>query len=547
MKVFVPRQVVWLSSMKPTTHGLPYSIGIPLEGSWETVPDYFRQVTKGNKENACVHAKLVAGRGLTISSADMYVGTMWFPASVKGDKQVSISTWGLYGYIDATVVGYTRKIETQYRLPKNYRGHKPVLPRKYHRSVYTSYPLSVSARRWDGGSKGNYSGFQLHIRIVTGRRTYSRRDQARVLDVEFSSTQRKVSNWTASELRPLAASLLKQLQSRWNPDEKQDDAARERMAWFAVEYVRAHAHEISVALADRTGGTWLDVVDCSGKIPEVPENLRTAFLLNEDYIIGERLDPYLFGRAGSLQNYWRGWLVEHALKEACESFPKLSDNSIQNILEVAGFIKALVVDHRIEIPKSLSEGWLAYRYQYSTTKMDVNEAIRYVHRRMDLGDLDQGISCYGHAQTTFKDVDITCQCRVKIRPKNVGYLAKIWRALDEYGLTPDFYVIWDMVPYSFMVDWFLPIGDLADVTDASYKFFSGEYYEIEKPVYSLSYTRALDSQDVLSGHQVKCYSRWEGVVPTSLNLTYWFDAPSAESKTVWYRVLDAASMFIGRG
>jgi hypothetical protein len=129
---------------------------------------------------------------------------------------------------------------------------------------------------------------------------------------------------------------------------------------------------------------------------------------------------------------------------------------------------------------------------------------------------------------------------VTISPRNVKTLDKILRDLDTYGLTVDFYVIWDMIPYSFMVDWFLPISDVLNVWDANAKYFSGEFYDLKDVCYSLSYTRELD------GHNVKCYSRWNGSVPSSLNSWYWLEPPSASSKTVVYRVLDAASIFIGR-
>jgi hypothetical protein len=115
------------------------------------------------------------------------------------------------------------------------------------------------------------------------------------------------------------------------------------------------------------------------------------------------------------------------------------------------------------------------------------------------------------------------------------------RALDTYGLTPDFYVIWDMIPYSFIVDWFLPISDVLATLDADAKYFSGEYYNLKNLCYSLSYNRELDD-----GNVVKCYSRWKGSVPTSLNSFYWLEPPSASSKAVAYRILDALSLFIGR-
>jgi hypothetical protein len=273
---------------------------------------------------------------------------------------------------------------------------------------------------------------------------------------------------------------------------------------------------------------------------EFPEyNPRLGYILNEDVIFGERVDPMLLGKSGNLSNYWINYLTQHALLSACESLPRLSDNSIQNLFEIVGVIKSLVVDRKIEFPDSMADAWLQYRYQYCTGKADINDAIKFFRRRADLGSLDREIVGYGYSQASLLGTSVSCRCSVKVKPKNLSYLKKIWRALDTYGLTPDFYVIWDSIPYSFMVDWFLPIGDIAGVEDVNSMYFSGEFYDLSDICYSLSYTREVD------GSNIHCYTRWAGVVPSSLNSMYWFDAPSASNKTVGKRVLDAASIFIG--
>jgi hypothetical protein len=272
-------------------------------------------------------------------------------------------------------------------------------------------------------------------------------------------------------------------------------------------------------------------------------DLRQAFLFTEDYLIGEKLDPLLVGVKGNISHGCIESMIQHALLEACDSLPRLSDNSISNVIEIVGFIKSLVVDHKIEIPKSLQDAWLAYRYQYQTTKLDVEDAIKFVHRHMDLGTLDRMIVGKGTYGMDYQGCHVTCRCSVEVTPKETNWLSRIWRALDQHGLTPDFYVLWDMVPYSFMVDWFLPISDIAGVWDANAMYFSGEYYTLSNICYSITYVRELDRGDGNIDH-VKCYTRWAGSVPSSLNSFYWFQSPTASSKTVGRRILDAASIFI---
>jgi hypothetical protein len=282
------------------------------------------------------------------------------------------------------------------------------------------------------------------------------------------------------------------------------------------------------------------VIPCVDR-PIVDYNVKRGFMLAEPETIGQKVDPCRVRPHYGSNAYYRNYLIQHAIFEACESLPRLNDNSIQNIVELVGFIKSLVVDHKIEIPKSLQSLWLSYRYQYSTTKLDIDDAINFVHRYMDLGTLDRMIVGRGTSRWTFDDgTTVTCRCKVEVTPKQIGTLARIWRALDTYGLSPDFYVIWDSIPYSFMVDWFLPIGDIASVWDTNHMYFSGEFYTLENICYSLTYTRKLD--DI----KVKCYTRWAGSVPSSLDSYYWLDREPTSGATIGKRVLDASSIFIGR-
>jgi hypothetical protein len=114
---------------------------------------------------------------------------------------------------------------------------------------------------------------------------------------------------------------------------------------------------------------------------------------------------------------------------------------------------------------------------------------------------------------------------------------KLWGNLSRLGLAPDSYVIWDMTPFSFMVDWFVPIGDILDVFDTSY--LTGSYWDITNVTYSLQYTRDLD------GYPAKFYTRWTTSSPPELQEFYWFDRPGSSQKVKIFRLLDVASLFIG--
>lgn len=285
-------------------------------------------------------------------------------------------------------------------------------------------------------------------------------------------------------------------------------------------------------LADRSG-SYAERRPIYDAVSIAPEDFTSVFLFSEDVQIPNNLPDKA---CGNPRLYWKNWLIQHAYLEACRSVPTLNDNSISNVLEIVGFMKALVVDHKIEFPKRLQDVWLAYRYSYTTTKLDVSEAIKFAKRYMSLGTLDTELKCYGTSATTVNDVDVVCRCSLSITPAQLGYVEALWRSLTTYGLAPSFYVVWDMIPYSFIVDWFIPVGDVLSVLDAESRF-SEKNYIIKDVCFSLSYEREIGT------YTYKAYSRWRSDPLPHLNGFYWFDKSATSGKVITYRILDAASLF----
>jgi hypothetical protein len=232
------------------------------------------------------------------------------------------------------------------------------------------------------------------------------------------------------------------------------------------------------------------------------------------------------------------WLM-NAYLDAINNVPRLSDNSISNVLEIYEFIRDLVVERKITIPKSLSDVWLAYRYQYQTTKLDIEEAISFVHRYKDLNGLTKWFKSYGEARKTIEGTDVIVRCSFSIRPKDLSTFADAWRHLYTYGLTPSFYTVWDMIPFSFIADWVAPIGDIAKGLDQSL-MYNDTNYDIRNIIYSVEYVRACD--DV----HYHCYTRWVGDSPSETNGMYWVDTDrSTSQRVIGYRILDVASLILG--
>jgi len=111
--------------------------------------------------------------------------------------------------------------------------------------------------------------------------------------------------------------------------------------------------------------------------------------------------------------------------------------------------------------KSAASLWLGEHYG---TRLMINDTKSYIRYLEKLGR-DLGIAkCQASTVTAFKD--FTVHRRLHILYDNLveekQYMAEFLKRLD---ITPSLENAWDMVPYSFIVDWFIDIGDTLTVID----------------------------------------------------------------------------------
>lgn len=541
MKVFAPERVARLGTFTELGTGRQLAYGIPLGGTWVDVDDYFRQVTSGGAINDVVHAKVVASTGVSYSCGDLVdeTGAIYLCSALSSSR--------IYFY-DHIAVYIENEVEEEY-IP-DYKGKKPVQPRRRKYMARTTYGCCAQIcvnSAWDRPTLDVYLWCHTPKGDNEGQNKYACVRYSLSISYEYIGSGRRRLVYRASpELYPIMDMMVGYFVDHYGADGKKFPG------WTVDHRGQIHAACVSAIagnayiVCDHAARTLAPSPKYTGYLvtafsTDKVEGLRNCFMLHEPEVLVEKIDPLALSGYRDSAGYWRNYLTEHALMSALESFPRLNDNSISNALEVLGFIKTLVVDHRIEMPKSLSDLWLSYRYSYTTSKLDIEEAVKFVRRHSALGTLDRVISCYGTASHTFENgTTVLCRCECNVIPQIVNTVNRLLRTLDQYGLSPNFYIVWDMIPYSFMVDWFAPVGDMLAVEDVNSRFLSGEFYKIRDICYSLSYTREFQNA------RVKCYSRWRGSVPRSLNSFYWLEPPSGSSKTTVFRVLDAASIFIGR-
>lgn len=237
--------------------------------------------------------------------------------------------------------------------------------------------------------------------------------------------------------------------------------------------------------------------------------------------------------------YYLQWLQQHALKDAYDQIEGTWDNGISNVAEIAEMLRNLK-HGKISIPKSWQDAWLKYRYVISTGVLDAQEAAKGLAKSKIKEALAaySPVPFYGTSTLSIDGVNIVCRVRIIVCSTMRDALSKAYDQLLNWGLIPDLYLLWDLVPYSFVVDWFLPISDVLDIEDTKNQM--ADRFDISSYCVSLEYQREID------GYTVKNYSRWAESAPPSLAGCYWFKQSGTSNKTLIKRVIDSAALILRR-
>ena len=101
------------------------------------------------------------------------------------------------------------------------------------------------------------------------------------------------------------------------------------------------------------------------------------------------------------------------------------------------------------------QAWLAYRYAYKTSVSDMEEYRTFIQRVTDLALLcDETIPVYGKTKIGEISYSFTGSISLdQLIPKTLA------EKLRYCGVEPSLTNMWDMVPYSFIVDWFIDVSD----------------------------------------------------------------------------------------
>jgi hypothetical protein len=256
-------------------------------------------------------------------------------------------------------------------------------------------------------------------------------------------------------------------------------------------------------------------------------------------------------------------------QEACHGVFPLETNNIANAMQLVDLTKALVdltktvtskgkylnkffiastvkkalatdampVLRKHVNPKAAASAWLAYRYAYTTTKLDIEEHRAHLSEAMDEFAY-WGTETFVRHATAVRD-NTVYNMKIVLRPKVSTSLQALWVKLRALGLQPNLVNGWDIVPLSFVADWFLPIESLLQAVDDSCTFTETNFTFLSTPLVSTKEFYEVSTPYGII--QVSSYLRWDlGYLPIFLPVE-----ENTATKTKIMRSVDGASLVVG--
>lgn len=173
----------------------------------------------------------------------------------------------------------------------------------------------------------------------------------------------------------------------------------------------------------------------------------------------------------------------HELANACLTNVRACGvNSIGFLAEIKDILTPFLTIGKAVIhptPKSLSSAYLGFQYGLANTVRDLQGYADKARQAMEeFSTVHKG--SLAHTRSTYTKVHqwdgngprkmgyVTCtstQCyHICYDPIDSAVL-NAWRLLDSWGLWPSLSGTWDLVPLSFVLDWFIPLGNIFEAND----------------------------------------------------------------------------------
>lgn len=154
---------------------------------------------------------------------------------------------------------------------------------------------------------------------------------------------------------------------------------------------------------------------------------------------------------------------DKCVKQLWNSVDYLDVNNIENLLSLKEFkaqippILSLIKKRNI---KSVSDLYLWYKYTYKTTESDARECIKYLNKR-----LNRARYRYSKASSSTSKYVVKASTYTQTTLRVHAYFSVQRSLMKQLGIDINCSNLWDIIPFSFVVDWFVNIGDVLESLD----------------------------------------------------------------------------------
>lgn len=152
-------------------------------------------------------------------------------------------------------------------------------------------------------------------------------------------------------------------------------------------------------------------------------------------------------------------LLPLMLKERQKTIDMVTEKVIKLVRIKRNFLREMRKSWRTNDHKLVQNRWLEYRYGWIPTVMDINTL---VNKPLGIpGTVCRGFSIKRYDSSGYREGDwhysqtgtFTSQVSAFLTPKD-----PFMKTASQYGIANPALVVWEMVPYSFAVDWVFDIG-----------------------------------------------------------------------------------------
>lgn len=167
------------------------------------------------------------------------------------------------------------------------------------------------------------------------------------------------------------------------------------------------------------------------------------------------------GEAGQTANM----IADQAL-QLFKAYKALRDGNL------SGFLSTLGLTRRgIATGKTLADHWLAYQYGWKPLMGALHDSIELLQSQLRQKDSLHRVVRRGKEHRTYQVLgshhDDTLLCDAKVE---VGLTTRVSNSIvdriDTFGLLNPLEVAWELIPFSFVADWFIPIGNVLESLSA---------------------------------------------------------------------------------